>query len=380
MAALGLAGELVAAPEAATSIESQHEQVAHMVRHLFALQGQDWQASRWALGVRLPGSRLDDVHEALNRGLIVRSWPMRGTVHLISAEDIGWVQAVTGARLIAGAPKRREYLGITDSSLEMLVEVAIEGLRGGNSLTRDELATLWQEAGIELQNSWRYHLVWWLCQNGHAVLGPVGEEGEPRLVSAPEWIRSPRMLDADESLAELASRYTRARGAVTTKDFCWWTGLGAREAKRAYALAADEGRLVEIQVKSPSDTPGTTTSMWADPGLLDRALQLNQRESGWQLLPAFDEHLLGYQDRSPQLDPDHLGRILPGRNGVFQATVVHDGRVVGTWKRGGSGKRELIAAPMPGLSLAEGVEALQQKAADWGRFHGVDEPKLVIGD
>jgi hypothetical protein len=62
------------------------------------------------------------------------------------------------------------------------------------------------------------------------------------------------------------------------------------------------------------------------------------------LLPGFDEFVLGYADRSCAVPPEFADRIVPGGNGMFRATVVSDGRVVGTWRRTGSGSRRTLAA------------------------------------
>src|SRR5690606_28242203 len=92
--------------------------VTAVVSHLGAVQGQDWRASQWAVGLRAAGSSVADLVEAFNSGKIVRSWPMRGTVHLTLAEDIGWIQALTGKRIVAGAAQRRAFLGISDAVLD----------------------------------------------------------------------------------------------------------------------------------------------------------------------------------------------------------------------------------------------------------------------
>ncbi len=55
--------------------------------------------------------------------------------------------------------------------------------------------------------------------------------------------------------------------------------------------------------------------------------------SSVHLLPGFDEYLLGYQDRNAMLDPEHVAKITPGRNGVFRPMLVIDGQIVGTWQR-----------------------------------------------
>ena len=359
-------------PAARANRSSGAEHIAETARRMLAVQGQDWRSARWALGLRSPGTSVADVHEAFNSGLIVRSWPMRGTIHLLAAEDIGWMQKVTNPRVLSGAAKRREFLGISDETLEKLVEVSVDALRGSAGMDRDELTDAWTEAGVEWQSNWRYHLIWWLCQNGIAVLGPVSERGEPRLVLASEWIGSPRELGGDEALLELAARYASARGAVTAKDLAWWAGITAGAAKQGLAHATQAGRLVQLYLASE----GKPVVLWADPTQLERSASAELRD--WLLLPAFDEHLLGYQDRSPQLDPAHFERIVPGRNGLFLATVVRDGRVVGTWKKSTRKDEGLIGTPLPGEKLGAGRSALGRLAKQWGEFRGLGKTPFAL--
>ncbi|WP_017794481.1 winged helix DNA-binding domain-containing protein [Leucobacter salsicius] len=360
------------------------QRIAAVTRHMLALQGQDWPSSRWALGVRAPGTGVADVHAAFDEGLIVRSWPMRGTVHVVAAEDIGWMQELTSARVLRGAAKRREFLGLDDATLERVVEASLTALAGGARLTREELSDAWTAAGIEWQSSWRYHLVWWLCQNGLAVLGPVSQAGaaretassEPLIVRAEDWISAPRRLSGDEALCELAARYAAARGPVTAKDLAWWAGLTMGDSKRGLALAAESGALQQVAVA------GSLAPHWCAGELLGGAVGVGSDPdavpSSSLLLPAFDEHLLGYTDRSPQLDPAHFDRIVPGRNGVFRATVVAGGPasrgvVHGTWQRarssGSNGtSARIVATPMPGCELLP--EDLTEPVTQWAQFHG----------
>lgn len=350
--------------------------VAGVARRMLAVQGQDWRSARWALGVRAPGTTVDDVTAAFDAGLIVRSWPMRGTIHVVAAEDIGWMQRLTNHRVLAGAPKRREFLGMSDAVLDRLVEVSTAALAGGDSYDRDSLAAVWTEAGIEWRSNWRYHVIWWLCQNGIAVFGPSPGGGEPRLVLAADWIASPRELSGDEALAELAVRYTGARGPVRVKDLAWWSGLTVREAKQAVALGRERGDLVPLRLDGVA---GATGELWAPADLADRALASGASGSlapSWLLLPAFDEHLLGYTDRDAQLDPAHFERIVPGRNGMFLATAVHDGRVAGTWRRGSRKGSGLEVSPLPGEEVD--LDGLAPEAARWAAFHGTGETPLSI--
>lgn len=375
MRALGLAGPAGAGrfSQGIAGGGSPVDLVADVVRGLFALQGQDWRSSKWAVGVRAPGTTAADVAAAMNEGRIVRSWPMRGTVHLTAAEDIGWMQRLTNERVIAGAPKRRAFLGLSEAVLEQITDVSLEALTG-RSLSRDELAGVWSDAGIEWKPNWRYHLIWWLCQNGLTTFGPVPEtagnraDPEPRLVRADEWIKHPRHLEGDEALVEFASRYVAGRGVVSQKDLAGWAMLPAALAKRALELAGDAGNVVPARKNGVSGAAG---ALWVHPERLDTQSDAEETSTErWMLLPAFDEHLLGFANREPQLAGDMIAHIIPGKNGMFLATAVRDGRVVGTWKR--AAKRtpagsDLEFTPLPGENVD--VEALQPEIARWRRFY-----------
>ena len=86
--------------------------VGEVVTHLGAMQAQDNASGLWSLGVRLPGSKLADVTAALEEPQALRTWPMRGTVHLVPARDAHWMLACTGVRTLSGAAKRRETIGL----------------------------------------------------------------------------------------------------------------------------------------------------------------------------------------------------------------------------------------------------------------------------
>src|SRR5262245_15052939 len=88
-----------------------------VVRDLLAVQAQDLPAAWWAVGLRAQAGRAEVVR-AIDAGEIVRSWPMRGTLHLTPAEDLGWMLALTTPRLMAGAASRRKALGIEDREIE----------------------------------------------------------------------------------------------------------------------------------------------------------------------------------------------------------------------------------------------------------------------
>jgi hypothetical protein len=155
---------------------------------------------------------------------------------------------------------------------------------------------------------------------GVVVLGP--DRGtKPTYVLAEEWLGTPLDLKVDRgaALAELARRYLRARGPAGPPDLAAWFGLSSRDASSAFAAAADT--LVRVDDRVP---------LW---GLRRGAAKPHRVAVA--LLPAFDEYLLSWKDRSAVLDPAYANRVQPG-GGILHPVVVADGRVAGTWRTDGT--------------------------------------------
>ncbi|GIJ27271.1 hypothetical protein Vqi01_24330 [Micromonospora qiuiae] len=320
--------------------------VAEVVEWFGAMQAQDMASGMWSLGVRLPGSTHTDVHAALERREALRTWPMRGTIHLVPSRDARWMLELTGVRTLAGAARRREFLGLSEADADRAADVLGEVLAGGGRLTRAECVTALVKAGIDGAGQRAYHLLWYAAQRGVTCIAPnVGTEQTFALLD--EWAPGQRQPDRDEALATLALRYFRSHGPTTRQDFAGWTGLTATDAKRAIAAAGDTLTTVRVDgveavLPTPLlDAPRTT---------VDDVLAL----------PGFDEYLLGYKDRTLMLDPEHKAAIIPGGNGVFQPTVVVGGRVVGTWKRSLAKTRVTLAVqPLADLDPARRTQVEQ---------------------
>ncbi|WP_051441787.1 winged helix DNA-binding domain-containing protein [Arthrobacter sp. H14] len=299
---------------------------ADVVRWMMAVQAQDFNGAVTSVALRFQGGTREAVLAALDAGTIVRSWPMRGTLHFVPAEDLGWMLRTTAARMVATSARRHAELGIDDRLIGAARDIALAEMRDGKPISRNELIALWRKAGLLEVKERGYHLIGHLAMTGVLCFGPV-RGGEQQLVLIDSWIPHPRRLEPDEALGELALRYFRSHGPATVKDFGWWTKLRAADVKTAVALARQN-----------------LESSWYDgvEYLMDPASPAlpggeAHEASGLFLLPGFDEYLLGYQDRSAALRPEFAQRIVPGGNGVFRPTIIRDGQVTGTWKRAGKG-------------------------------------------
>ncbi len=304
-----------------------------VVRWLTALQAQDHSGVLTSVALRTASGTRQGVEAALNAGEVVKSWPMRGTLHLVVAQDLPWMLDLTAPRVVAGAAARRAQLGLDTPLLEHARQLAVDALAGGHQLRRADLLAGWDGGGLVTAGQRGYHMLWHLAQTGTLCFGPV-RDGEQLLVLIDEWIPRPRRPERKEALGELALRYFRSHGPATVKDFTRWTNLVAADVRAGLALARPRLARVEVDGVEYFMDPQT-------PDLLDAC---RRRARGVFLLPGFDEFILGYQDRRAVLAAEFADRIVPGANGVFRPTVVSDGHVVGTWKHTGRGAKRTVAA------------------------------------
>jgi hypothetical protein len=316
---------------------------AAAVRGLLAVQAQDLPGALTSVALRTPDDSRAGVEAALESGAVVRSWPMRGTLHLTPAADLPWMLDLLGSRALAGAAKRREVVGLTEADLERSRGVVVGALGGGRRLGRKELLATLADGGCDVAGQKGYHTLWYLSQTGTLVLGPP-QGGDQAFVLLEEWIRQPRRLTREEALAELALRYFTGHGPATVADLVRWGGTTARDARAGLALVRD--RLVAV------DAGGT--EMYLDPETPDRLAACRAEAEGLHLLPGFDEVVLGYADRTCTVPAEHADRIVPGGNGVFRPTVVTGGCAVGTWRWTGTGARRAVVAE-PFTAFPDGV-------------------------
>lgn len=296
--------------------------VAGIVEWFGAMQAQDVNSGLWSLGARLPGITLAEVNAALEGRSVLRTWPMRGTVHFVPAADAHWMLELMGVRALGGAAKRRDTLGLDEKTVDRAVEILGGALAGGGRLTRSECLAAMVEGGVEVTGQRGYHLLWYASQRGVTAIAPhVGKE--QTFVLLDEWVPEPRRPSREDALGIIALRYFRSHGPATRKDFAGWTGLTMTDCRTGIAVAGDQLDTVDVD----------GAEMIATVEMLDAPTPPALGPSDWRALPGFDEYLLGYKDRSLMASPADLAAVIPGGNGVFRSTLVQAGRVRATWTR-----------------------------------------------
>lgn len=301
----GIAGPAAPTPELAVS-------------RLLAMQAQDYYGALWAVGLRTQGANEADVARAIDQGRLVRTWPMRGTLHLLAAEDVRWMMALTGARASAlNAGRLQRQYGLDAATMKRCRRIAEKTLRDG-PVTRAVLYAALQKAGIDSVDSHGinipYQILGQLSQQALLCGGPRAGK-QPTFVWLDAWLPPAEPLPREEALAALAARYFASRGPATAQDLAWWSGLTLKDVQAAIAAAGARiaSQTIDgIAYWSANDAPA--------PDVDGRQVHL---------LPSFDEYLVAYKDRSLALDPA-FGRQVIGANGLFNPSLVSDGRVVAT--------------------------------------------------
>ena len=324
------------------------------VGRLFALQGQDLPGVLWSLGLR-SGATQEQVRTAFDSGALVRTWPFRGTLHVLAAEDVHWLLAMTAERTLRSAARRRAELGLDDRTVEQARAVARDALADRSALGRKELLARFEGAGIRTSGQRGYHLLWHLSVSGTTVLGPF-KGAEQQFVLLEEWVPRRRGLDGDAALAEVVRRYFRGRSPATAADLAWWTKLPVTAIRRG--ITACGNGLEEVEY---------------DGGVHWQPVPPVTEETRMRtavLLPGFDEYLLGYTDRSAALAAEHAPLTVPGSNGVFKPTLVLRGRISGVWSRKTSrSSTEVTVHPFRPLNGRD-WKAVESAALGYGQFLG----------
>ena len=342
-----------------------------MLRELCGLQAQVLSAAWLGVRARSTGLRADDLDHALTRDRsIVRSWLMRGTLHVVAAEDLGWLLQLLGPLLTHSRAGRYARLGLDDDVKARGVKAIQRILARAGPLTRYELVDRLRRAGINLdpRTQGPIHLIQLAALKGVLCFGPERDNLEPTYVLIDDWIGRPQPTAPTSALGELARRYFRAYGPATVDDLVAWSGMPVGQARTAVADA--KPALAQV-------------SLHGEPAFLlrqrlDQLMANAPAVTDVRLLPSFDTYLLGYRSRDLAVQP-LLQRRLQRGGGWLHPAVVVNGRAAGAWSLRRTGRRgRLIVEPFEALTKAVRV-GVDEEVVDITRFLGISVQPEIRG-
>jgi hypothetical protein len=330
------------------------ETASELVSRLGAVQAQDYPGAKWGIAQRTMAVTDADVERDISEGRILRTHSLRPTWHFVAAADLRWMLELTAPRVRAAVASYDRTLGIDVDVRRQTRNVLSQTLRGGRHLTRAELAEELAKNGIRSDGTQRLaHLMIHAELDGLICSGARrGKQFTYRLVD--ECVPPTKYLMRDVALHNLATRYFTTRGPATEEDFAWWSGLTRADARSAVTSVEN----------IHSETIGSRT-YWFVPA------RTTQRKPVASLLPAYDEYLVSYSDRSAtqrRVKPERVGERF---SFLGQYVIIVNGQLVGRWKSA-LGKAGLIVSiePLTRLTRPE-LDAVEEQAKRFASFLGL---------
>ena len=295
---------------------------AATVRQMVGVQAQEAMAARlalWARSRELVGPQVDQALAATRT--VVRTWSLRGTLHLHAAQDLGWLLPILGPVFIRKSRRRFTELGLTEEIYNQARPALEAILASEGPLRRAELAKHLSDQGIPTAGQAAYHLIRRAGLDGLLCYGP-DRAGKPTFALLKEWIEVDEPLYEQAALVRLARRYLTAYGPARPEDLATWSGLPIPSARTGFDGLGSELEKVTWD----------GAEVWLLKGHAEWLTEQPPEEYSVRLLPGYDPYLLGYRGRGLMVPPEYAGRVHPG-GGTLRATLLVNGRAAGLWHR-----------------------------------------------
>ena len=303
------------------SVRAPKKDLAHVVGHVGGAQAQLMSAAELQIAVR-SRAMVTDVRDALWKDrTLVKTWLMRGTLHLARADDLPLYTAAMRGRWMRIRPSWLKYMQLTESEF-WRIEEEIGAALDGRPVTREDLI-----ATVGKGKSARVHEL--LRSGWGGILKPAARSGllcfgpsrgqAVTFVSPRQWLKKWTDIDPETAIVEVARRYLSAYGPATKNDFArWW---GAWPGVGTVAWSGLAGELLPVAVD------GVRLDLLATDLDVIRKAKIEDRV---QLLPGFDPYLMGHVKRDHLFERDYAPKV-SRTAGWISAVMLVDGRVVATW-------------------------------------------------
>ena len=343
-------------------------QLTTVVGEVCGIQAQLMSAAELALRVRVRRLRPEDVRHALWRDRsLVKTWFVRGSVHLVPSADVGtFLEALRPreARMLAWLATN----GLSRAEAEAIVGEILAALRDGPLLRRELAEHVGRRLGAKARR--------WVASSWGGVLRLAGVRGlvcfgpgdgkEISFVRTDDWLPHRKAPEAKEAAADLLRRYLAAFGPATRGDYGLWTNLPAEEVGRVWREIEKE--LVRVDVEGRSGD-----FLLAQLGRVQHA---RPPQAVVRLLPNFDVFLLGHRDKNHLVDAAHYKRVYR-KAGWISPAVLADGRVEGTWSIERKPRRAILHVALLAAASGGVREGIALEAEDIARFLGLSEVQVA---
>jgi hypothetical protein len=338
-------------------------QLLDVVTRLGALHAQVMSAAELAAWARVRDVTPGDVRDALWADrMLVKTWAMRGTLHLLVAEELPLYAAALSTRVGYRKTPWLKYHNLTLAEIDALI-AAVPAALDGRCLTREELAdevarlTGQPALSEKLRSGWG-DLLKPAANRGSLCFGPSRGQAVT-FVRPDQWLGGWRELDPQEALREVARRFVHTYGPTTRDEFARWWGVEPREVRAVFESLAGELATVEVE--------GWRASVLAED--VERLRATGEPETV-RLLPNFDPYVVAFYRQSDYLLPAELRPRVYRAGAWVSPAVLVDGRIAGVWAH--EKRRGQVAVTVEHFApLPPAVEArVEEEARRLGAFLG----------
>jgi hypothetical protein len=302
--------------------------VVETVHRLGGVQAQVASSADLAVRVRRAASRTGEVNRALSEGSLIKTWAMRGALHLLTPQDGGAFLSILAAGRSWELPSWQRYFGMQARHWDALRAVVREAL-AGPPMTREELiAVIVKEPKLshlteELRSGWGT-LFKPLAWQGELCYGP--SQGSRVTFTRPDVVSSrwAGVPDPDDAAPTVINAYLAAYGPATTDHLRNWLARGRVNIRRLRGWVAAVGdQLVEVDVDGQA--------AWVRAEDLDE-LAAARPSQAIRLLPGFDAYVLGPGTDDGRVVSPARRAAVSRQAGWISPVVVAGGVVAGTWE------------------------------------------------
>lgn len=336
--------------------------VEEVITWMGAMQAQDFKMAKWAIGLRMKEGTEAKITEAINSGQILRTHLLRPTWHFVSREDIYLMLQLSGAKIRAAMKGINKKSGLTANVFKKCHSIIEKSLKGENHLSRNELLTKLAKVGISTDSN-RASLILLNAESEGIICSGKMKENQPTYSLLEEMIPGKKNFNKEEIFFSLASKYFKSRSPATLQDFLWWSGLSVKDGKTSLELVKNDFCIERINNKDY---------------ILPNSFKFSAKsEKNFFLLPAFDEFLISYKDRSELINSDHQSKIF-SNNGIFYPLIVKNGKVIGRWKRETKNDKILIHCHFFESANFKNYFLLKEQVKKFGVFLNVKTAIAII--
>ena len=340
-----------------------------VVSDLCGVQAQVLSGAALAIWARVGGITLQDVKEALWRHRsLVKTWCMRGTLHLLSSADLPTYVAASKTTLVIKTDWLTPEIGVDER--KKITSTVREALNH-RTLTREKLAEEVVQQ-LDLTTKTREHLLsgWGnllqpAAQQGYLCFGP-NEGSQVTFVRPDQWIGKWDEPSGPEAWKTILKRFFETYGPANHHDLAHWWGLRPDRARAVMKYIVDE--LAEVDFEREK--------RW----LLREDLALivdGEKIESVKLLPSWDVYVMFYHPRELFISESNREKVFSQLRGNRPVLLI-DGIARGVWERKRKGKIIEIRVEPFGHIDSDQKKLVREEAASMGEFLGTDVKVSIL--